>query len=113
MGIIERPKEAFLTRLEAEFGFDAPREHGVAAIPAIEDMLANPGRVFVGMGGNFAQATSDTHACHEALRSCSVTVHISTKLNRSHLVHGEEDGFFRASLEVKWTNKLRDLSSSL
>ena len=89
MGIVERPKPDFLAKLQEVYGFDPPAEHGLAAIPAIEDMLENPGRVFIGMGGNFAQATSDTHACHRALRSCALTVHVSTKLNRSHLVHGD------------------------
>lgn len=90
MGIVERPKEDFLNRLGAQFHFVPPLKHGLAAIPAIEAMNAKPGMVFVGMGGNFAQATSDTGVCHEGLRKCRLTVHISTKLNRSHLIHGKE-----------------------
>tara|TARA_B100000945_G_scaffold223123_1_gene180241 strand:+ start:165 stop:1202 length:1038 start_codon:yes stop_codon:yes gene_type:complete len=89
MGIIERPEEDFLDRLGRRFGFDPPKKHGLAAIRAIESMVNNSGQVFIGMGGNFAQATSDTEACHEGLRNCVLTVHVSTKLNRSHLVHGK------------------------
>jgi len=90
MGIVESPKPAFLKRLGEHFSFKPPEHHGVAAIAAIESMLEKPGKVFVGMGGNFAQATSDTEACHRALQSCSLTIHVSTKLNRSHLIHGQQ-----------------------
>ncbi|HBV06862.1 MAG TPA: CbbBc protein [Gemmatimonadetes bacterium] len=89
MGIIEKPKKDFLDRLGRRFGFDPPKKHGLAAIRAIESMVNNSGQVFIGMGGNFAQATSDTEACHKGLRNCVLTVHVSTKLNRSHLVHGK------------------------
>ena len=73
MGIVERPSEHSSLALK-EYGFAVPREHGVYAIPAIEDMLGNPGRFLWGWE-KLAQATSDTYACHEALRSCAVTVY--------------------------------------
>ena len=89
MGIIERPTEAFLEALDQEFRIRSPRAHGVDAVDAIHAMAEGRARVFFGMGGNFAAATPDTEATEAALRSCELTVHVSTKLNRSHLVHGE------------------------
>jgi molybdopterin-dependent oxidoreductase alpha subunit len=90
MGIHEKPSPAFLDRLAQVFGFAPPREHGFDTIAAIEAMLDGHGKVFFGMGGNFATATPDTEATHRALRNCDLTVHVATKLNRSHLVHGCE-----------------------
>ena len=88
VGIWERPSEAFLDALGREYGFDPPREHGHSVVHAIEAMHAGQAQVFVAMGGNFLSATPDTDVTAEALRRCSLTAHVSTKLNRSHLVHG-------------------------
>jgi molybdopterin-dependent oxidoreductase alpha subunit len=90
MGIVERPEKAFLDALDREFRIRSPRHHGVDAVDAIEAMAQQRARVFFGMGGNFAAATPDTEATEAALRSCALTVQVSTKLNRSHLVHGQE-----------------------
>jgi len=90
VGITERPGPAFLDRLEAEFGFAPPREPGTDTVEAIRAMGDGRARVFVGMGGNFAVATPDREATEAALRRCLLTVQVSTKLNRSHLVCGEE-----------------------
>jgi len=90
MGIYEKPAPAFLDRLGAEFGFDPPRAHGFDTIDAIEAMRDGRGKVFFAMGGNFAAATPDSEITHAALRRCALTVQVSTKLNRSHLVHGRE-----------------------
>jgi molybdopterin-dependent oxidoreductase alpha subunit len=90
MGIWERPGAAFLERLGAEFGFEPPRAPGTSTVEAIEALLAGRARAFVGLGGNFAVASPDTHATERALRRAWLTVQISTKLNRSHLVTGEE-----------------------
>ena len=90
MGIYEKPSDAFLDRLGAEFGFDPPRVHGHDAVGAIAAMAAGEARVFFAMGGNFAAATPDTRLTEAALRRCALTVHVSTKLNRSHLVHGRQ-----------------------
>ncbi|MEM1208510.1 MAG: FdhF/YdeP family oxidoreductase [Planctomycetota bacterium] len=90
MGITERPKPAFLEALEREFGFTPPTGHGVDVVAAIEAMHAGKGRVFVGMGGNFVSATPDTPNTIAAMRQCDLTVHISTKLNRSHTVTGKD-----------------------
>jgi molybdopterin-dependent oxidoreductase alpha subunit len=90
MGIHEKPAPALLDRLGEVFGFNPPREHGVDVVGAIEAMRDGRGKVFFAMGGNFATATPDTAATHAALRNCELTVHVATKLNRSHLVHGKE-----------------------
>jgi len=90
MGIYEKPSEAFLQKLGAAFDFEPPRQHGHDVIGAIEAMRDGHGKVFFGMGGNFAVATPDSDLTATALRSCELTVHVSTKLNRSHLIHGKE-----------------------
>ncbi|MDI9933664.1 FdhF/YdeP family oxidoreductase [Rhodococcus sp. IEGM 1354] len=88
MGIWEKMPESFLAALDTEFGITSPREHGLDAVDSIRAMSRRSGCVFVAMGGNFASATPDTDVTEAALRNCSLTVQISTKLNRSHLVHG-------------------------
>ncbi len=90
MGIYEKPSSEFLDRLGAEFGFAPPQAHGFDTIAAIEAMRDGQAKVFFAMGGNFAAATPDSDVTHAALRSCALTVQVSTKLNRSHLVHGRE-----------------------
>ena len=90
MGINERPSKAFLDALERVFQFAPPREHGLSTVEAIKAMQSGGARVFIGLGGNFQSATPDTRATDLALRRCSLTVHISTKLNRSQLVTGRE-----------------------
>ncbi|MGB2128780.1 MAG: FdhF/YdeP family oxidoreductase [Flavicella sp.] len=90
MGIYEKPAASFLENLEKEFDFTAPKAHGYDVVAAIEAMHAKKAKVFVGMGGNFISATPDTEFTATALRNCDLTVQISTKLNRSHLIHGKE-----------------------
>ncbi|MEF7612823.1 FdhF/YdeP family oxidoreductase [Aquincola sp. MAHUQ-54] len=90
MGIDERPTAAFLDRLRDVFGFEPPRRAGHDTLAAIEAMARGEAKVFIGMGGNFAAAAPDTHVTAAALRRCALTVQVSTKLNRSHLVHGRE-----------------------
>uniref|UniRef100_UPI003F4E5856 FdhF/YdeP family oxidoreductase n=1 Tax=Flavobacterium ovatum TaxID=1928857 RepID=UPI003F4E5856 len=90
MGIYEKPSEQFLDALDAHFDFKSPREHGHDVIDAIQAMHEKKAKFFLGMGGNFISATPDTEITAEALRNCDLTVHISTKINRSHLIHGKE-----------------------
>ena len=90
MGIWERPTDAFLDRLGSEFSFEPPRRHGYDTVNAIEAMHAKKARVFLALGGNFLSATPDTEYTAEALRRCSLTVHVSTKLNRAHLITGDQ-----------------------
>jgi molybdopterin-dependent oxidoreductase alpha subunit len=88
MGIYEKPSEAFLEALDREFSFTAPREHGYDTVEAIRAMRDGRVRVFLGMGGNFVSATPDTRVVEEGMSRCDLTVHVSTKLNRSHVVTG-------------------------
>jgi molybdopterin-dependent oxidoreductase alpha subunit len=88
MGIWEQMPEEFLAALDTRFGITSPRKHGHDTVDAIRAMRDGDASVFVGMGGNFASATPDTEVTEAALRSCALTVQISTKLNRSHVVHG-------------------------
>ncbi|MDV7085753.1 FdhF/YdeP family oxidoreductase [Rhodococcus opacus] len=88
MGIWEKMPESFLAALDAEFGIRSPREHGLDAVDSIRAMRDGTASVFLGMGGNFVSATPDTETTEAALRGCALTVQVSTKLNRSHLVTG-------------------------
>jgi molybdopterin-dependent oxidoreductase alpha subunit len=89
MGIWEAPKPAFLDQLKSVFGFEPPRRHGFAVVDAIKAMHQEQASVFFAMGGNFLSASPDTEYTAEALQKCSLTVQVSTKLNRSHLIHGK------------------------
>ena len=88
MGIFEKMPESFLCALDKEFGIVSPREHGYDTVHAIGAMNRGQVRVFIGMGGNFVSAAPDTELTAAALRTCALTVHISTKLNESHTVTG-------------------------
>ncbi|MBK8551959.1 MAG: FdhF/YdeP family oxidoreductase [Ignavibacteria bacterium] len=90
MGIYESPSVDFLKRLEKNFNFIPPQHPGFDTVDSIKAMHAGKVKVFFALGGNFLSATPDTNFTAEALRKCKLTVQVSTKLNRSHLVHGEE-----------------------
>jgi molybdopterin-dependent oxidoreductase alpha subunit len=90
MGIHEKPPSRLLDKIESTYGFNPPRNHGYDTVAAIEAMYENKAKVFFGMGGNFISATPDTNYTAQALQNCNLTVQVSTKLNRSHLVHGKE-----------------------
>jgi len=89
MGIFEKMPEWFMDNLGKVFGFTAPQHHGMDTVMAIKAMHETPGKVFIGLGGNFLSATPDTEFTATALRNCAFTAHISTKLNRSHLITGK------------------------
>lgn len=90
MGIWERPTREFLDRLAAEFKFTPPYEHGYDTVETIEAMNAGKIKIFFAMGGNFLSATPDTAYTASGLRRCDLTVQVSTKLNRSHVITGAE-----------------------
>lgn len=90
MGINEKPPAIFLDRLDKAFSITSPRSDGLDVVESIKAMHAGRASVFIAMGGNFLSATPDTQYTAQALRNCNLTVQISTKLNRSHLVHGKE-----------------------
>ncbi len=89
VGIVESPSDAFLDRLADYFGIEPAREHGYDTVHALKALYDKRARVFFGMGGNFLSATPDTEYTAEAMRRCKLTVQVSTKPNRAHLVHGE------------------------
>ena len=89
MGVWEKPKSDFLDALKRVFNFEPPRKNGYDTVAAVKAMHEGKAKVFFGLGGNFAMAVSDTNYTADALKVCKLTVHVSTKLNRSHLIHGE------------------------
>lgn len=90
MGIDEKAPKALLDSLEQHFGFSPCREIGHNTVEAIEAMLRGEVKVLIALGGNLAAAAPDTERTAQALRRCDLTVHISTKLNRSHLITGKD-----------------------
>jgi molybdopterin-dependent oxidoreductase alpha subunit len=89
VGIDEKPKPAFLDQMEKVFGFAPPRAHGHNVVQALEAMIAGRARIFIALGGNFVAAVPDRPLVEAAMRRLRLTVGITTKLNRGHLVHGE------------------------
>jgi molybdopterin-dependent oxidoreductase alpha subunit len=90
MGIWEQPTDQFLDSLEKEFKFSPPRKHGLDTVHAIQAMHDGKAKVFFALGGNFLSATPDTEYTAQALRRCRLTAHVSTKLNRAHLITGKQ-----------------------
>ncbi|HEY7371017.1 MAG TPA: FdhF/YdeP family oxidoreductase [Polyangia bacterium] len=90
VGIWEKMSPAFLKALGKEFGFSPPEAHGFDTVKTIQAMKDGKVKVFVGLGGNFLSATPDTHYTAEAIARCRLTVQISTKLNRGHLITGQQ-----------------------
>ncbi|WP_078858621.1 FdhF/YdeP family oxidoreductase [Streptomyces sp. NRRL F-2799] len=88
-GITNAPTPEFLDKLAEVCGIDPPYEKGLDVIGTVEAMARGDIKVFVGMAGNFALALPDTRYTYAALRKVDLTVYVSTKLNRSHLVHGK------------------------
>lgn len=89
IGIAERPSKQLLEKISENFGFEPPKEKGLSVVESIAAMYKETVKVFIAMGGNFLAAAPDTHYTELALEKCDLTVHISTKLNRSHLTHGK------------------------
>ncbi len=89
MGIWEKPPSWFLDNLKREFDFQPPQHHGYNTVEAIKAMHDGAVKIFMGLGGNFHSATPDTDYTCEALQQCELTVQVSTKLNRSHLITGK------------------------
>src|SRR5215469_5940548 len=90
MGIDEKPKPVLLDQLKKVFGFEPPRTHGHNVVNALQATVDGRAKVFIGLGGNFVRAVPDWPAAEAAMRRLKLTVAVSTKLNRGHLVHGEQ-----------------------
>ena len=89
-GVTHRPTEPFLKKLDELYGISAPRHHGLDTVDTINAMDQGRVKVFVSMGGNFVTAAPDTTLTMRAMAQCDLTVQVSTKLNRSHIVHGRQ-----------------------
>ena len=89
-GIDNRPDEKWLARLDKACGIKSPRQHGLDTVRVIPAMMRGEVKVFVGMGGNFVLAAPDPAYTFQAIQKCDLTIHVSTKLNRSHLIHGRD-----------------------
>jgi len=90
VGIWEKMSDEFMTALGKEFKFSPPKKHGFDSARTVLAMHSGDVKVFVGLGGNFLSAMSDTHFTSEAMQRCRLTVQISTKLNRGHLITGQQ-----------------------
>jgi molybdopterin-dependent oxidoreductase alpha subunit len=89
MGIFEKIPEKFLVAMDTEFKFVSPRPHGFDTVATISAMNEGHVKVFFGMGGNFMSATPDTEYVAAGFKKCRLTVHVSTKPNRAHLITGD------------------------
>ena len=90
VGITEKPSAEMLERIESTFGFKPPRTHGHDAVRAMQAVIEGRARALICMGGNLAVAISDTTRCLTSLRNLDLSVHVATKLNRSHLMVGKQ-----------------------
>lgn len=90
VGINEKPSTEFLDALEQHYKFQVPRNPGLNTVDSLHAMLLGKAKVFIALGGNFAAATPDTKRTYQALQQCDLTVQISTKLNRSHVITGKQ-----------------------
>ncbi|MEM8510327.1 MAG: FdhF/YdeP family oxidoreductase [Bacteroidota bacterium] len=89
VGIMHYVSKELNQRITEHLGFEPPNKAGYDTVGAIKAMYEGKGKVFVCLGGNFVMAASDTAYTAEAIQNCKLTVQISTKLNRSHLLTGE------------------------
>jgi molybdopterin-dependent oxidoreductase alpha subunit len=89
VGIVEKTSKKLNDAIAKTFGFQSPKEHGYDVVHSIQAMHKGDAKVFVALGGNFVSAVSDTEYAAEALQNCTLTVSVSTKLNRTHLVPGK------------------------
>jgi len=94
VGITEKPTDALLDGIERTFGFKPPRVHGHDSVEAMQAIIDGRSKVLICLGGNLAVALPDPAQCHPAMRRLDLSVHIGTKLNRSHLLVGRESIIF-------------------
>ena len=88
VGINHKPSKSFLESLSKNLGINPPKNHGVDTVGAVKLMNSKSNKIFLSMGGNFVSAMSDTLVTSKALSNCKLSVMISTKINRSHLITG-------------------------
>ncbi|MBF6637405.1 FdhF/YdeP family oxidoreductase [Rouxiella silvae] len=90
VGITEKPSAAFLEKIEQVFGFTPPKEHGHDAVKAMQAMVDGTAKALICLGGNLAVALPDPEKCFPAMKTLDLSVHVGTKLNRSHLLVAKE-----------------------
>ncbi|MGY2800082.1 molybdopterin-dependent oxidoreductase alpha subunit [Ewingella americana] len=90
VGITEKPSAAFLEKIEQVFGFVPPKKHGHDAVKAMQAMVEGTAKVLICLGGNLAVALPDPEKCFPAMKTLDLSVHVGTKLNRSHLLVAKE-----------------------
>lgn len=109
VGITEKPTAAFLSRLKEVFGFTPPEKHGHDAVAATQAMINGEARALLCLGGNFAVAMPDHEQAFAAMRKLDLSVHVGTKLNRTHLLVAKETYLFpclgRTELDMQQTGK--------
>jgi molybdopterin-dependent oxidoreductase alpha subunit len=88
VGIVEKTSKELSDAIGKSFGFTPPSKHGYDVVHCVQAMHRGDAKIFVALGGNFVSAVSDTEYTAEALQHCELTVSVSTKLNRTHLVPG-------------------------
>ena len=89
MGVWERPPKPFLEALKKEFNFEPPQKWGYDTVETMHAMFDGDVKIFFAISGNFLSNTPDTVYSAHAMQRCKLTAHVSTKLNRSHLITGE------------------------
>jgi molybdopterin-dependent oxidoreductase alpha subunit len=109
VGITEKPTPAFLGRLKAVFGFEPPSQHGHDAVAATQAMIDGRSKALICLGGNFAVAMPDHQRGFPAMNTLDLSVHIGTKLNRTHLLVGKETYILpclgRTELDIQETGR--------
>jgi molybdopterin-dependent oxidoreductase alpha subunit len=90
VGIDEKPSVELLGQIEKVFGFRPPQHHGRAVVDTVQAIIDGRSDIFIALGGNFVAAVPDAKIVQEAMRRLKLTVGINTKLNRGHVVHGQE-----------------------
>ncbi|SAL85508.1 oxidoreductase alpha (molybdopterin) subunit [Caballeronia arvi] len=89
VGITEKPELAPLDQLAKQFSFEPPRKKGMNTIEAFEGIVKGEVKAVVNLGGNLVRSVPDRLQTEPAWGRLRLTVNVATKLNRSHLVHGE------------------------
>jgi molybdopterin-dependent oxidoreductase alpha subunit len=89
VGITEKPELAPLDALKSLYGFEPPRHEGLTTVKALEKMISGEVKAFIALGGNMVRAAPDLERVETAWKKLRLTVAIATKLNRSHVAHGE------------------------
>ncbi|MGS2872795.1 FdhF/YdeP family oxidoreductase [Enterobacter huaxiensis] len=109
VGITEKPSAQFLGRLKDVFGFEPPAHHGHDAVAATQAMIDGRSKALLCLGGNFAVAMPDHENGFPAMNTLDLSVHVGTKLNRTHLLVGKETYILpclgRTELDVQATGR--------